>query len=139
MKFDLTIFFILLVTLCACKQTTDPFEAYQNGDYETAIDGLLSLSAKGNLSAMTHLGVMYQVGLGVEKDLVKAVNYYQQAASLGFSAAQYNLGLLYQSGLGVKQDYTIAYELFTRAADQGHRKAKAAADVLLTELKVTFP
>lgn len=129
-------FFILFLSLCACSNSTDPFKAYQQGDYKTAIKGLTVLSSQGDTDALTHLGVIYHMGLGTEKDLEKAFTYYEQAAKQNHAPAQYNLGLLYQSGLGTKQDYSTAYHYFTLAAKQEHHKAKLAAEILLIKLRV---
>jgi TPR repeat protein len=137
MKNSFGLFFILL--FCACSEPMDPYEAYNHGSYKTAIKGFNVLAEQNDPVALTHLGVIYQIGLGAERDLNKSIKYYEEAASLGYAPAQYNLGLLYRSGLGVKQDYSAAYRWFSLAAEQGHSKAKAAEDLLVTELKVTFP
>lgn len=127
---------LLLLTLCACSNATDPFEAYQKGNYKTAIKGLSRLADKGNANALTHLGVIYHMGLDVDRDLEKSFMYYQQAAKQNYAPAQYNLGLMHQSGLGTKQDYETAYKYFLLAADQDHHKAKLAAEILIIELRV---
>ena len=52
----------------------------------------------------SNLGLLYQNGEGVTKDLAKAVELYQKAADQGNAGAQNNLGVLYQNGEGVPKD-----------------------------------
>ena len=42
---------------------------------------------------MMNVGVCYENGQGVIKDLVKAVEYYTLAANQGYSTAQFNSGI----------------------------------------------
>ncbi|KAL1435156.1 hypothetical protein MTO96_011084 [Rhipicephalus appendiculatus] len=53
-------------------------------------------------SASVHynLGVFYETGTGVTKDLGKAVMHYKAAADMGHPKATYNLGVLYLNGHG---------------------------------------
>lgn len=128
--------FILFLSVYACSKSPDPFEAYRQGDYKAAIKGFTVLSNQDNFDAMTHMGVIYHMGLGTDRDLKKAFIYYKQAADQNHAPAQYNLGLLYQAGLGIEQNYAIAYKYFSLAAKQNHHKAKLAAEILLIELRV---
>ena len=66
------------------------------------------------------LGWAYQNGLGVPKDLGKAIELYQKTADKGNAYAQNNLGLLYQNGEGVPKDLGKAVELYQKSADQGN-------------------
>ncbi len=68
--------------------------------------------------AQYHLGLLYEMGEGIEKDYAEAAEWYEQAATRGHAPAQNNLGVLYLKGLGVEQDPVRAYLLFARAADQ---------------------
>ena len=45
-------------------------------------------------------GRKYELGIGVERDLVKARKLYQEAAEAGVPRAQANLGVFYQQGIG---------------------------------------
>ena len=49
---------------------------------------------QGNASAQLKLGFRYANGIGVEKDVEKAVELYQQAAKQGHANAQNKLGSL---------------------------------------------
>ncbi len=52
-------------------------------------------------SAQFNLGEMYEYGLGVQKDDVKAFEWYSKAAAQGYAPAQNNLGIMYEYGRSV--------------------------------------
>ena len=54
--------------------------------------------------ALFHLGVSYEKGQGVEKDLRLAGHFYRLAATRHHVAARYNLAVMMASGKGVKRD-----------------------------------
>ena len=94
-------------------------EAYNKGDFATALKEWTPLAEHGNVKAQYNLGLMYDMGKGVLQDYKEAVRWYQIAAEQGYSSAQHNLGLLYFNGQGVPQDHQIAVEWITLSADQG--------------------
>ena len=69
------------------------------------------------------IGDMYTDGLGVDKDYIKAAEYFQLSADQGNLHAQNNLGNLYYIGEGVDKDYTKAFEYYQLSADQGNKSA----------------
>ena len=73
--------------------------------------------------ALYNLGMMYENGEYVKKDLKKAFSFYKKAADQDEMYAQYALALFYSSGKGVQQDYAQALHWFHKAADQGYDKA----------------
>jgi hypothetical protein len=70
-------------------------EAYQRGDYETAIHEWLPYAAENDPKALFNLGQMYRLGQGTPIDRLKAEQYYRRAAALGHIGALANLGSLY--------------------------------------------
>jgi len=64
----------------------------------------------------------YQHGLGVERNLAKAAQYWV-AAVQGHSDMQYQLGICCAVGIGVKQDMRQAIFYYEQAAAQGHSQA----------------
>ena len=99
-------------------------DAYNKGDYRTSAKLILPLAKKGFANAQYNMGVMYEKGKGVEKNLNKAKKWFQFAADQGLPKAQYNLGLMYGKGKGVEKDYNKAIKWMTLAADQGNGKAQ---------------
>ncbi len=57
--------------------------AYHRGDYLAAGQEYADLATKGDATAQSVLGYMYEVGLGVPQDKTKAINWYRKAADQG--------------------------------------------------------
>jgi hypothetical protein len=87
----------------------DGGQAYNNGDYATALQRWRVAAEGGHARAQYMLGLMYHQGQGVEKNSLEAARYWAMAAESGNSGAQYNLGILYANGEGVPEDYIQAY------------------------------
>tara|TARA_Y100001936_G_scaffold55005_1_gene53853 strand:- start:2206 stop:3153 length:948 start_codon:yes stop_codon:yes gene_type:complete len=99
-------------------------DAYNVGDYKTSLKLMLPLAKKGFSKAQYNLGVMYDKGKGVDKNIKKAKKWFQFAAEQGHDKAQYNLGLIYGKGKGIEKDYSKAFKWLSLAADQGNGKAQ---------------
>jgi V8-like Glu-specific endopeptidase len=82
------------------------------------------LAEKGDASAQFNIGYMYANGLGVQRDLASAVNWYRKAAEQGLEIAQHRLGIAYMNGEGIERDDAEAASWFTRAANQGFVRAQ---------------
>lgn len=93
--------------------------AYEQGDYEMALQEWRPLAEQGDADAQYNLGVMYQYGRGVAEDPAEAATWYRKAAEQGDAGAQYNLGVMYVEGQGVAQDYDEAVAWYRKAAEQG--------------------
>ena len=100
------------------------FDAYQSGDYATALRELQPLAEQGDVNAQVFLGMMYDKGLGVLQDYKTAVKWWTLAAEQGNADAQYNLGQMYRIGDGVPQDYKTALNWYTLSAEQGFEDAQ---------------
>lgn len=96
-------------------------------NYKEAIGLFLKAAAtNGDLSAAKaqhNLGVAYENGMGVPKDLAKAAYWYKKGAENGDVSAQSNLGTLYLEGGGVDKDFKKAFYWFEKAASQGDIEA----------------
>ncbi|MFL5327906.1 MAG: caspase family protein [Gemmataceae bacterium] len=79
---------------------------------------------RGDLDTTSNLGVMYENGWGVNKDLNEAFNLYKKAADKGHKVAQTNVGLAYANGRGVQVDYNEAAQWYRKAADQKYPRAE---------------
>jgi len=99
------------------------YQSYLKGDYTAAYDEWLPLAELGDAEAQFNLGVLYDEGAGVERNLATAADWYRKAAEQGFIDAQTNLGILYYHGLGVERDHEAAAHWFRLAADQGDAEA----------------
>ena len=100
------------------------YEAYQNGDYATALKEWTPLAEGGNSDARYNLGLMYYNGWGVPQDYKEAAKWYRLGAEQGDADAQNNLGVMYDEGEGVPQDDKEAAKWFKLAAKQGYSDAQ---------------
>mmetsp|Transcript_32043 Transcript_32043/g.96434 ORF Transcript_32043/g.96434 Transcript_32043/m.96434 type:complete len:1595 (+) Transcript_32043:1276-6060(+) len=78
-------------------------------------------------AAMHLLGSFYAAGKGVDKDLARAVTFYQHAVDrkgVGSMEALISLAVCYERGEGIDEDAIYAAHLYRKAAMTGHRKAQ---------------
>lgn len=125
--------------LTGCEKSNNPYQAFDEGDYETAYAGFYKLAKdEENLAAINYLGVMYYLGYGRERDVQVARQWFEVAANKGFAGAQFNLGNIYANGEGVQRDFTKAYMWLYIADKYGHEQAKKRMSLLLGSRKL-FP
>ncbi len=84
-------------------------------------EALLQAARQGDVVAQSNLGSLYLHGVGVKRNLHKALHWFSQAAAQGDGLAQFNLGLLYQEGQGIERDEAKAIEWLERVANQSPR------------------
>src|ERR1051325_11337148 len=77
---------------------------------------LESQAESGRADDPLKVGVAFQLGQGVDRDLAQAAHWFLKAANQGNPAAQTNLASMYLIGLGVPRDEHQAYYWFQRAA-----------------------
>ena len=114
---------MLLLTLTTSPASAGPLEegtnAYEQGDYSTALRLLLPLAENGQKEAQATIGFMYLTGRGVPQDNLEGSKWFRKAADQGHLLAQSNLGLMYLFGQGVPQDSQTAMKYLQKSADQG--------------------
>jgi len=67
-------------------------DAYERGDYDTALKEFRPLADQGDPLAQATLGLMYAEGEGVAQDYQEAVRWYRLAAEQGHASGQFSLG-----------------------------------------------
>lgn len=143
--------FILVIGLTACagpnpnpgERTVD--EAWARQDYETVLNILMPAAKREEPWALLRMGVVYELGIGVEKDIPTAIRWYEKAAryeadgdwangrligdvgKVGFFnqtsdalIAKYQLANIYYRGDGIEQDLVKAYELAYHVSKQSN-------------------
>ena len=111
--------FPLLLSSQSWADFSEGTQAYDRGNYVTAMNELHPLAEQGLAPAQFYLGLMYENGQSVPQDYEEAARWYLKAAKQGHDGAQNNLGKLYEEGQGVEQDHIIAVQWYHKAADQG--------------------
>ncbi len=79
---------VVLVAAPACTDYEAGKEAFDQGDYATALKEWRALAAQGHAEAQYNLGVMYYRGYGVTKDNVQAYMWLNLAAVRGLETAR---------------------------------------------------
>ena len=82
----------------------------------------------GNEASMVWLAQLYDNGLGVDKDLLKSVDWERQAAERGYSIGEYNYGLSILRGRAPEQNQEVGKMFIRRAAGQGDASAQTLID-----------
>ncbi len=72
---------VLLCRTSALAGFEQGVQAHDRGDFATAMQEFEAAARKGDLRAQYNLGVMYQEGLGVERDAAVAGEWFKQAAA----------------------------------------------------------
>ena len=80
------------------------------------IDAIRFAAEQGDAKAQSHLGLMYDEGLGVSQDYAEAARWFRLAAEQGDAGAQCQLRAMYAIGRGVSRDQVKAYMWLSLAA-----------------------
>ncbi|WP_084399687.1 tetratricopeptide repeat protein [Pseudotamlana agarivorans] len=94
-------------------------EAANANNMPLAYKEFLEAANEGHVFAQYNIGLMYEQGLGIDKNAEQAVNWYKKSAEQGNSAAQFNLGVCYENGIGTAVDFSKANEWYRKASEQG--------------------
>jgi TPR repeat protein/DNA polymerase III delta prime subunit len=71
-----------------------------------------------------YLGKIFEDGLGVPANLMRAFSHYRASAKESYLEGMYRCAYCYEHGIGTKRDWLPAKQLYQQAADQGHNLAK---------------
>lgn len=89
-------------------------------DYEEAAKWLKKILDCGDYLGAYNLGVLYlEGGHGLEKDIVKAIEFFKVASEHNVAEAHYNLGTCYLKGLGVQKSNARAVYFFEKSISAG--------------------
>lgn len=90
-----------------------------NGDFAALFREMSALAEKGYTKAQFRMGWIYEHGIGVPQDYLKAREWYAKAMANGDASAIARTGRLYEGGLGVEKNYDKAAEYYRRAIRAG--------------------
>lgn len=108
----------------AAARTSQATAAYASGDYRLAEQLWRSLAEDGDGQAMNNLGVMYDLGQGVEMDTGRALHWFAESARTGNPAGMCNYGRMLEQGRGLPPNPEEAARWFDLAARQGQAEAQ---------------
>jgi uncharacterized protein len=93
--------------------------AFECKSFTQAMKLLAPLAEDGDTEALYRVAIMYQNGLGVVRNELKAFGCMKRAAEAGHALAQHGLGFMYLDGDCVPKSGARAVEWFGKAAEQG--------------------
>jgi TPR repeat protein len=124
---DFLMVLVAAVFFSGCGESTTSPPVAQEAAKVSPEQELAALTRKaeaGDAEAQFKLGVMHDRGVGVPKNVAKAIEWIQKAAVQGNTEAQHNLGLMYYEGTAVTKDPLKSLEWFQKAADKGYPPAQ---------------
>lgn len=114
------------------EEARDMMEA---GEFEAARAALWPAARAGNAEAEELIGVMYAMGLGVEKDDQRAFEWYLRASLKGHPGAQSGIGWYYEIGRGMPApDLVRAYMWYTLSAIGGDPDAAISLEEVVKKM-----
>ncbi|XP_027697784.1 death ligand signal enhancer isoform X2 [Vombatus ursinus] len=110
-------------------------ENMRSGNCEAAYSYFQKAADQGYSKAQFNVGLCHEHGKGTQKDISKAVFYYQLAAQKGHQMAQYRYArsLLSEQAPAREADKQRAVAMLKQAADAGLKEAQAYLGVLFTK------
>lgn len=109
----------LFFATAAFSDVTRGIELLNTGDVSAAATEFAAAYEAGDGEGAFYLGRLFELGLGIEKDEMRAANLYSAAADTGSTKAQARLGLMYHEGRVLLRDYAEGTRLICAAADAG--------------------
>ena len=129
-KLLVCILFVLFGIQMSAQEIDKGYEAYNDGDYATALNEWKPIAEQGYAFAQYNLGIMYEYGNGVPKDYAETVKWYRLSAEQGYAIGQYSLGLMYSNGYGVLKDKAEAVKWWRLSAEQGYVYAQGMLGIM---------
>ncbi len=128
----------LALMLLASPATADIEAArdlMETGRFEEAREALWPAARSGNADAEELIGVMYALGLGVERDDERAFEWYLRSALKGHPGAQSGVGWYYEIGRGMPApDLTRAYMWYVLSAIGGDPDAAISQEEVVKKM-----
>ena len=135
LRFPIT---LVILLICLVKPAWADFQAGMDarnrGDFTKALREWQPLADKGDVHAQFYVGLLYENGDGVPRDIAKARQWYEKSAAQKGANAQVYLGLLSAFGQGGPIDLVQAYVWYSLAAENGHEGAAVYRGDLAKEM-----
>ena len=112
--------FLLWAAVAQAQTLEEARDLMEAGQFEEARTLFELFARSGNADAEELIGVMYAMGLGVERDDLRAFDWYLRASLKGHPGAQSGLGWYYEVGRGLPApDLVRAYLWYALSAIGG--------------------
>lgn len=126
---------LFLATGSAHAEIEEARDLMEAGKFEEARNELWPAARSGNADAEELIGVMYAMGLGVERDDQRAFEWYLRSAMKGHPGAQSGVGWYYEVGRGMPApDLVRAYMWYTLSAIGGDPDAAISLEEVVKKM-----
>ncbi|WP_298436163.1 tetratricopeptide repeat protein [uncultured Jannaschia sp.] len=126
---------LLVVSSPARADIEEARDLMEAGRFAEARAALWPAARSGNADAEELIGVMYALGLGVERDPVRAFDWYLRSAMKGHPGAQSGVGWYYEVGLGMPApDLVRAYLWYVLSAIGGDPDAAISQEEVVKKM-----
>lgn len=123
MRLLLHLTLLLIASTGSAQDMMVGIEAYENGEYETAISELTLHAMNGDPLAADIVGSLYYKGEGTVQDYESAAFWFLQSIRYGPDEGHTILGMMYYLGQGVQQDFNRAAQYLELPAKMGDETA----------------
>jgi len=131
-------FFTVLAVAIASPAWADVEDArdlMEANRFDEAMAELLPAARSGNADAEELIGIMYAMGLGVERDDIRAFDWYLRSALKGHPGAQSGVGWYYEVGRGLPApDLVRAYMWYVLSAIGGDPDAAMSQEEVVKKM-----
>jgi hypothetical protein len=129
------VFALALMATPAWAEMEAARDLLEAGEFTAAYDALWPAARSGNAEAEELIGVIYAMGLGVERDDTRAFEWYLRAAMKGHPGAQSGVGWYYEIGRGLPAvDLVRAYMWYTLSAIGGDPDAAISLEDVVKKM-----
>ena len=130
--YNCVFFYLSFHALADLEKARDLMEANQ---FKQAMEELIPAARSGNAEAEELIGVMYAMGLGVERDEIRAFDWYLRSAMKGHPGAQSGVGWYYEVGIGMPApDLVRAYAWYVLSAIGGDPDAAISQEEVVKKM-----
>ena len=132
---QITAALLLALATPALAEIEEARDLMEAGKFEEARTALWPAARSGNADAEELIGVMYALGLGVERDPERAFEWYLRASMKGHPGAQSGIGWYYEVGLGMPApDLVRAYLWYALSAIGGDPDAAISLEEVVKKM-----
>ncbi len=128
-------FALCLLAMPALADIEEARDLMEAGEFGEAREMLAPAARSGNADAEELIGVMYAMGLGVERDDRRAFEWYLRSAMKGHPGAQSGVGWYYEVGRGMPApDLVRAYMWYVLSAIGGDPDAAISQEEVVKKM-----
>ncbi len=129
------LFIFMLIPTIVFGEIENARDLMEKGEFKQAMKELLPAARSGNADAEELIGIMYAMGLGVERDDVRAFEWYLRSSMKGHPGAQSGVGWYYEIGRGMPApDLVRAYTWYVLSAIGGDPDAAISQEEVIKKM-----